>query len=110
MADNKTVFCDVNVSPDLQYGAYVNAFRILPESGAECFLDFCVFSAETNTAKVVARLRVHVSFLSVIQERLDSTLKNLGQVEGKPQFVMTNGVLRNGENQVVLFGSTSTEQ
>ena len=110
MADNTTVFCDVNVAPDLLYGAYANAFRILPENGAECFLDFCVFSAESNTAKVVARLRVHVSFLAVIQERLDSTMKNLGQVDGKPEFIMTNGVLRNGENQVVLFGTTSIEQ
>jgi hypothetical protein len=110
MADKTLVDCDVTVPANIQFGNYANAFRILPDSGTECFLDFCVYSAENNVAKVVSRIRVHISFLNVVLERLTSTLTHLGQKDVAPQFIMTNGVLRNVENEIVLLGGTSIEQ
>lgn len=108
---NNTINCDVVVPQNVQFGEFANAFRIeATGSGAECFLDFCVYSAENNVAKVVARVRVHSTFLHIMQERLGAALRDISGDEPKPEFVLAEGVLRNAENQVVLFEATTTDQ
>lgn len=52
------------------FGTYANAFRIVPDNDHEVFLDFCIYSARTNTAQVVSRVRVAVEFLATVQERI----------------------------------------
>ena len=52
------------------FGHYANAFRIVPDSESEVFLDFCIYSARTNTAQVVSRVRVAIDFLATVQERI----------------------------------------
>jgi hypothetical protein len=72
MADLKEL--EVLVPEEAKMGDYANAFRILPEDGNMVLLDFCVYSKQENTAKVVSRLRVPVSFLATIKNRLGEVL------------------------------------
>lgn len=76
----KTVDCKVEFPEGgSRLGEFANAFRIMPDSGSECFLDFCVYSAQENLARVIARVRVHQSFLATIRHRLTLTMQELGQ-------------------------------
>lgn len=76
-----------------KFGTFANAFRVVPETGNECFLDFCVFSAQENRAEVVARLRVHRSFLPVIRDTLLAALRDLTPFELRDGSVLRNGSL-----------------
>lgn len=71
---NARVDCPITIPDDLQIGEFVNAFRVLPEAGTECILDFLVYSTQAQQARVVARLRIQKDFVSAIQERLASFL------------------------------------
>lgn len=68
--DMTMVRCDISMGEENPFGVYANAFRIVPDNEREVFLDFCIFSAHTNTAQVVARVRVAVDFLATIQDRI----------------------------------------
>jgi hypothetical protein len=68
------VDCDVAVPDSMALGVYANAFRIVGEVGHDCFLDFAVYSADKQRAEVVARVRVHRSFLTDLHRRLGSVL------------------------------------
>jgi hypothetical protein len=61
----------------LRVGAFANAFRVTPDSGEECFLDFCVFSPSESTAVIVARIRVRHEFMPVIRERLEHWMQDI---------------------------------
>jgi len=67
------VDCDVRVG-DLGLGSFSNSLRILPESGSECLLDFCLYSSVEGTAQVVARVRVHRSFLPLLKQRIEDAM------------------------------------
>jgi len=56
------------------FGDFANAFRLVPEGGPECFLDFCIYSAQEQRARVVSRVRVHRSFLPSLMDRLKREL------------------------------------
>ncbi len=72
------VDCPVDLQPGVNiFGIFANAFRVVPETGEECFLDFCVFSAQENKAQVVSRLRIQRSFIPVLRERLLGALNEL---------------------------------
>lgn len=60
-------------------GAFANAFRIMDNPGGkpECFLDFLLYSASENRARVVARIQVSREFLPTIRDRLDDVLLEL---------------------------------
>jgi hypothetical protein len=65
------VRCDISMGEaGNPFGVYANAFRIVPDNEHEVFLDFCIYSAHTNTAQVVARIRVATAFLPTVQERI----------------------------------------
>jgi hypothetical protein len=64
------VRCEVTMGCENPFGTYANAFRIVPDNEHEVFLDFCIYSAHTNTAQVVSRVRVAVEFLATVQERI----------------------------------------
>ncbi len=70
-----TVDCPVTSTSD-PFGEYVNAFRVL-EDGGDLLLDFCLYSAQANSAKLISRLRVKPQFLHAIQERLGSSLQKV---------------------------------
>lgn len=67
--------CEVVFGSDpLRVGEYANAFRVMADSPQEVILDFCLYSAATNTAKVVSRVRVQRSFLAFVDARLREAL------------------------------------
>lgn len=72
-----TVECeDVEFSEGVNaFGDFANAFRLVPEGGPECFLDFCVYSAQEEKAQVVSRVRVHRSFLPILHARLQKEME-----------------------------------
>lgn len=76
MSDDPTK-CFVTLTPEMAVGAFSNAFRIIHDTGTEYFLDFLVHSTTDKQAKVVARIRVHESFLSLIQGRFTAALQEI---------------------------------
>ena len=82
MASTKNVMCPVDV-PD-SYGEYANAFRIM-QDGNDVVLDFCVYSEQENTARLVSRVRVRPDFLEVVLDRL--TAATCPTAKHEPQFV-----------------------
>ncbi len=63
----KNILCPVDVGDS--FGEYANAFRVM-QDGTDVLLDFCVYSEEGNTARLVSRVRVTPDFLRVMLERL----------------------------------------
>jgi len=64
----------VKVEPEVKFGVFANAFRIVEEVGEDCFLDFMVYSAQEEEAVVVSRVRVRRDFLPAICERLGEAM------------------------------------
>lgn len=83
------------------FGEFANAFRVLPESQTESFMDFCVYSAQENKAKIVSRIRVHNSFLQIIMTRLQEL--NPGSIEIK------DGRLQTTDGRMVFLGPPCDE-
>lgn len=67
------VQCTLEGPPD-PFGDFANAFRMTAD-GSEILLDFCVYSAEENTARVVSRVRVTADFLRTMRQKIDSSFK-----------------------------------
>ena len=79
MARLNRVNCDVDFNEgDARFGEFANAFRIIPDVGDDVFLDFCVYSASDNRAKVVSRLRVSRDFLPLVIDRLREGMIEFG--------------------------------
>ena len=66
--DIKNITCPVEAEEG--FGEYANAFRILSAGGNDLFLDFCVYSEQSNKAKVVARVRCTPDFVEVVRNRI----------------------------------------
>ena len=64
----KNVDCLVDAGED-PYGTFANAIQ-LSLDGSEVLIDFCVYSATENTARVVSRVRVSQEFLPVIHQKI----------------------------------------
>lgn len=69
--------CEVLIDDDMKVGTFANAFRLLHDHNQEWFLDFVVLSPSQNTGKVVARVRVHESFLTNIRDRLGASITEI---------------------------------
>ena len=82
----------VKVEPEVKFGEFANAFRVVEEIGEDCFLDFMVYSAQEEEAVVVSRVRVRRDFLSAICDRLGEAMTRF---EGnEPVEAPKNGVFR----------------
>lgn len=84
MAYRHQVDCEVVVSPDLVFGVFANAFRIVEQDSGHCRLEFLVFSDAEQRAKVVAPVSIRKSFLPVIRDILTRSLhhvENVGRAE-----------------------------
>ena len=75
MSTHLTVDCPITSTED-PFGEYANAFRVLNDGG-DLLLDFCLYSAQANTAKLISRIRVKPQFLHAIHERLESSLEKV---------------------------------
>jgi len=79
MSTDKKV--EVIVPDKLRLGTFANAFRIVPDTGDEVYLDFCVYSEQEGRADLVARVRIHKSFLPIMRDRIGKSLMNVSQVQ-----------------------------
>jgi hypothetical protein len=91
-----------------KFGVFANAFRVVPEAGQECFIDFCVYSAQEEKAEVIARIRIHRSFLEIIKGRLEMAMEDLTG-KSPDKFVVKDGLLKTSQGGVVLFNPGSEE-
>ena len=66
---------DCTIQGENCFGEYVNAFRILHD-GIDILLDFCVYSEDLGTAKLVSRLRVTKEFLNILLNRVMETIES----------------------------------
>jgi hypothetical protein len=66
-----TVDCKVTSNDD-PFGEYANAFRILGD-GSDVLLDFCVYSAQNGTAKLISRIRINLELAAAIKDRLEES-------------------------------------
>lgn len=73
MAAYDRIDCEVLVG-DEGLGSFSNSLRVIPDSGDECLLDFCIYSSVEGTAQVVARVRVHRSFLPLLKQRVEDAM------------------------------------
>ena len=78
MPTQHRVKCDVVVTPDLVFGVFSNAFRVLDASDGRCLLEFLVYSAADHQAKVVGKVPVRKAFLPVIRDRITTCLERSG--------------------------------
>lgn len=60
----------ITVPPEVKFGKFANAFRVIEEVGPDCFLDFIVYSGQEKRAEVVSRVRVRKEFLPTVRECL----------------------------------------
>jgi hypothetical protein len=107
--NSKVTLVDVPVefeNAQVKFGKFVNAFRVVPDTGDECFLDFCVYSSQENRALVVARLRIHRSFLPIIYARLTNELPKLAP-DG---LRMEDGIVKTDDGRLVFFTGPKGEQ
>lgn len=113
MADDKLMNIDCPVDlPEgkSKFGTFANSFRVIPESGQECFLDFCLYSAQENRAMVVSRVRVHRSFIPIILNRLQAEMVNLTAKTVADGFKVEDGMVKTADGRLVFFGSMDDEQ
>jgi hypothetical protein len=66
--------CEVVVPEEERVGDDVNAFRIMPDSSADYFLDMVRYSYSLRKGRLVKRLRVDVDFLLLLRDRIDEVL------------------------------------
>ena len=52
MAEAHQVECEVDLSPELAFGVFANAFRLVDEEGNACLLEFLVYSTAEQKASV----------------------------------------------------------
>lgn len=70
----------VVVPPEVVFGIFANAFRVVEEVGPDCFLDFIVYSGQEGQAQVVSRVRVRKSFLSALREKLEEAMEEFREL------------------------------
>ena len=67
------VTCEVTIPVDVPgVGKYANAFRILQDTGDEMLLDFVVYSAATDSAVLVSRIRITKNLIPAILARVQA--------------------------------------
>jgi len=116
MDSHHQVECDIVFNEDVsKFGEFANAFRIVPDVGMECFLDFCLYSSNENRALVVSRIRIHQSFLPRIRERLKEHMTELSPEKQKTpkkdnsKLMLRDGVVTTLDGGLVLFGGVLDE-
>jgi len=72
----------VKVEPEVKFGEFANAFRVVEEAGDDCFLDFLVYSEQEQEATVVSRVRIRREFLGAICDRLGEAMVDFSTTEG----------------------------
>ena len=86
----------VNVTEDVKFGEFANAFRVVEEVGPDCFLDFMIYSAAEREATVVSRVRVRREFLPSIRETLSDAMEEF-QPESVKEPSQVTPLRKNGE-------------
>jgi len=106
MKSGPRVECLVDVLSEGQtLGESANAFRVMCDAEGVALLDFCVYSAQDNRARVVARVRITQGFLPLVGVRIQEALQELQQPPGSGNWLTASS---NGG--VVLLGLSSEEQ
>jgi hypothetical protein len=72
-------------------GREINAFRVLEEVADSYFLDFIHFSAHTQRAVVVQRIRVQRAALESVRDRLRNDLTDVGAWASRSSGRVTTG-------------------
>jgi len=98
-------------SDDVKIGEFANAFRIVADTEEEVFVDFCVYSASENVARIVSRLRVRKDFLPLmgirIQEAVDESVPSRRLIPAKAVMSaglqVMQGLLVNDEGRVIVL-------
>lgn len=73
-------------------GEFANAFRVFDLPGTHCFLDFLVYSARENHARVVSRVFVAKRLLPKLLRQIDETLDQISPSghQGLPPNTLLN--------------------
>lgn len=80
MRDSTKINADVLFEYGQQFGVFANAFRVVEETGGDCFLDFMEYSATEKKVRVVARVRVRREFLEAIGTKLGDAMALFGSL------------------------------
>ena len=91
----KNIDCPIEGPLEDLYGSYANAIKLTAD-GSEVLIDFCVYSAAENRARVVSRIRVALAFLPIIHAKIGRDLDLSDLSEGKHVVYMMPAV--SGDN------------
>jgi hypothetical protein len=75
----RTSRLDIDVPDAVKMGSFANAFRVVEETGPDCFLDFLVYSAQEHRAEVVARVRVRRELLPAFRDLMEEVVEGFGE-------------------------------
>jgi len=64
----------ISLSKGQEKGVFSDAIRVLHDVGSEWLLDFLDISSDPKKVKVVARIRVHETFLPVLRDKLNEVM------------------------------------
>ena len=65
---------EIFVPEDVRFPEFANAMRLLPEPGGDCIVEFLVFMAAEQKAKVVSRVRIRNEFLLTMRNSINNAL------------------------------------
>ncbi len=66
----------IDISEELLLGEFSNAFRVLPSTRGECYLDFILYSEGARKAVVIQRVRVRQEFLAHVTSLMSEVLQD----------------------------------
>jgi len=70
---------EIIVPEEVRFPEFANAFRLMPETGGDCIVEFLIFMAAEGKAKVVSRVRVRNDFLLTIRNSINNSLPSQHQ-------------------------------
>lgn len=70
---------EILVPEGVRFPEFANAFRLLPEPGGDCIVEFLIFMAAEGKAKVISRVRIRNDFLLTMRNSINNALPSQHQ-------------------------------
>jgi hypothetical protein len=75
------VDCEITFLEGGQFGHFANAFRVVDDSGPDCFLDFLLYNYNENRAVIVSRIKISKDFIPSIRLRLEEAFSEISHFQ-----------------------------
>ena len=96
------VDCEITFLEGGQFGHFANAFRVVDDTGSDCFLDFLLYNYLENRAVIVSRVKIAKDFIPSIKLRLSEAFSEISSFH--PELEGLENQLLQEEQQDALLG------